>query len=61
MVSPVFSMRFESQRDNLKKGDLVYAEAEIEITSYEKNGETIYGVSTIANQVSVAPTECIGN
>lgn len=43
-------------RDNLKKGDLVTVEAEIENTSYEKNGETIYGVSIIADKVAIVPT-----
>ncbi|WP_171181148.1 single-stranded DNA-binding protein [Ruegeria sp. HKCCD8929] len=48
-------------RDNLNKGDLVYIEAEVQNTSYEKNGETVYGVSIIADKVAIVPTGRNGN
>lgn len=46
---------FDWLKDNLSKGDLVTVQASIENTSYEKDGETQYGMSVIAKSVSLIP------
>ncbi|UWR62776.1 single-stranded DNA-binding protein [Phaeobacter inhibens] len=43
-------------KGNLKKGDLVHVRGEMENTSYDKAGETVYDVSLIADTVAVIPT-----
>jgi single-stranded DNA-binding protein len=41
---------------NLKTGDLVQARGDIEATSYEKDGETVYVTDLRADRIAIIPT-----
>ena len=40
-------------KENIEKGDFVHARGTIRETSYDKDGETIYGVTLAADQFSL--------
>lgn len=49
------SPAYDWVKENLKVGDLVYATGTVAETSYEKDGETRYGVTLRADTVAIVP------
>lgn len=47
---------YEWLKENLKVGDLVYIEAKVRDSSYEKDGQTVYDTTLVAETVAIVPT-----